>query len=642
MCGLVGIFDPAGERPVDLATLRAMTQALRHRGPDGQGEFVGPGIGIGHRRLAVIDRPGGEQPMLLPERDLALAYNGEIYNFVELRDELRGRGHAFRTRSDTEVLLRAWAEWGRDCVERLRGMFAFALWDGRARRLFLVRDRLGIKPLYYGRVPDGRWLFASELKGILRCPEFPRAIDPCAVEDFLAFGFVPDPRTIYADAWKLPPGHVLELAAGAADLLGYWDVTFAPGRRGSLEQAAAELNERLDEAVDLRRVADVPLGAFLSGGLDSSAVVASLSRGLSPDALRTCSIGFDRPAFDESAHALRVAAHCGARHRTRQVALEDLDLLDVLPAVFDEPFADDSALPTYRLCQLAREEVTVALSGDGGDELFAGYRRHRWHMREEVVRRLAGGSAGAPVFAALARLYPKLDWAPRPLRAKATLEALALDACHAYALGLMAVRPSLRHRLLSADMRAALRGYDASEALRPAWNAGTGLPPLERALYVDLKTYLPGDILTKVDRASMAHGLEVRVPFLDHRFVEWAATLPADARLARGQDKRVLRQALAGRVPDAIRRRPKIGFSLPLSAWLRDGLGVRLEETLRGPVFSESGLFDRNAALDLLARHRTGRWDFGRPLWALSAFAGFLERVHARPVAAATLSPAVG
>jgi asparagine synthase (glutamine-hydrolysing) len=629
MCGLAGIFDPRGEAPVDRRLLERMNWAQRHRGPDGEGLHVAPGIGLASTRLAIIDVAGGAQPMLNEDASVALVYNGAIYNFRDLQGELARRGHRFRSASDTEVIVHAWEEWGEACVGRLRGMFAFALWDARQRILFLARDRLGVKPLHYAILPDGRLLFASELKALLAHPELPRRLDPLAVEDYLAYGYVPDPKTIYHAARKLAPGHWLSWRVGqsAPRQERYWRLRFAARAALDAPRAAAELLERLEEAVALRLVADVPLGAFLSGGIDSSAVVATMSR-IAAAPVSTCAIGFDRADHDETAFAGQVAAACNTRHRVGRVQARDLAVIERLPLVYDEPFADASAIPTMQLCALARVAVTVALSGDGGDELFAGYRRHRWHLYEERVRAALPASVRRPLFGALGALYPQLDWAPQPLRLQATLAELALDPADAYARSVAIAPDAVRRRLYSPGQRSALGGYGAAEVIRAHWRESGSEHPLDQVQYVDLMTYLPGDILTKVDRASMAHSLEVRAPFLDHVLVEWAATLPPRLRLNAHGSKYVLKRALRPYLPAAIVQRGKMGFAVPLAAWLRGSLMAPVQRALAEPAFADAGLFEPAAVARLVAQHRSGRRDHSRIIWALFMLAGFLARVY--------------
>ena len=415
MCGITGIVDIKGARPIPEGVLRAMNGIIGHRGPDGDGFHFEPGVGLGHRRLAIIDPEGGKQPVYNEDHSVVVTYNGEIFNFMEIEAELLKRGHTFRTRCDTEVIVHAWEEWGVECLSRFNGMFAFALWDKRQKTLFLARDRLGVKPLYYAELADGRLVFGSELKALLVHPDVPRRIDPLAVEEYFAFGYVPDPKTIYRDVRKLEPGAYICVRRGeAVKPVRYWEVPLAGERvmPGTPEQWQEELRARLQESVRKRLISDVPLGAFLSGGIDSSAVVAMM-REIGADKILTCSIGFREPQYDESAYARMVAEQKQTDHKTEVVEASDYSLLEKLVDIYDEPYADSSAIPTYRVCQLARRHVTVALSGDGGDEDFIGYRRYRLFAMEERLRSKLPLAVRKPIFGALGRLYPKLDWAPR-------------------------------------------------------------------------------------------------------------------------------------------------------------------------------------------------------------------------------------
>ena len=457
----------------------------------------------------------------------------------------------FHTRSDTEVIVHAWEAWGERCVERFRGMFAFALYDRNRETLFMARDRLGVKPLYYAVLPDGTLLFGSELKSLLVHPGLGREIDPCAVEEYFALGYVAEPRTIFTSTKKLPPGHRLTVRRGqpVPEPVEYWDVRFTLASPITLEEACEELNRRLEESIRLRMISEVPLGAFLSGGVDSSAVVATMAR-ISSEPVNTCSISFDDPAFDETRFAQQVAERYQTRHFVDHVASDDFDLVDQLAGIYDEPYADSSAIPTYRVCQLARKHVTVALSGDGGDENFAGYRRYRMHLMEERVRSALPLGVRRPVFGLLGRVYPKADWAPRVFRAKTTFESLARTSVEAYLHSVSIIREPMRSQLFSPAFRGKLGGYRVNEVFeRHAARAGTD-DPLALVQYLDLKTYLVGDINTKVDRASMAHSLEVREPLMDHPLVEWLATLPNVAEGA-GAGRQVRAQEGDGAAPAA-------------------------------------------------------------------------------------------
>lgn len=627
MCGIAGLFHPDVPKPVNPARIRAMADVLAHRGPDGSGVWTGPGVGFGHRRLSIIDLEGGAQPMRSADGSLVLTYNGEIYNFREVKAELEKLGHAFATHSDTEVILAAWAQWGSSCLDWLNGMFAFALYDAKEDALFLARDRLGVKPLYYAILPDGALVFASELKGLLAHPLLRREVSPQAVEDYLAWGYVPDESCIVAGVKKLPAGHFLlvKRGRGVPAPTNWWDVDFSNPSRASAASLEEELVERLREAVRSRMVADVPLGAFLSGGVDSSAVVAFMAEA-SRKAVETCSIGFDEADHDETRYAAIVAERFATRHRTRTVAADDFELIDTLAEAFDEPFADASAFGTYRVSQLAREKVKVALSGDGADEAFAGYRRYRLFMGEEKARRMLPGGARSLAGAAGA-LYPKLDWAPRFLRAKTTLVALGRSSEEAYADAVTATFFRVRSRFYSANFKQALQGHRAEQTYVRAMREAPAEDALSRAQYADLKIWLPGDILTKVDRASMAVSLEAREPLLDHRLVEFAAKVPAKLRLRGGSGKWLMKQALGRFLPDEILHRRKMGFVTPISAWFRGPLATEAAAVAASPAFAELGWFDTEAIARIAADHRAGRAEHGRTLWQLLMLERSLQRV---------------
>ena len=637
MCGLAGIVLAQHGCP-DERVLLAMRDAQRHRGPDEAGIHLGQGIGLGHRRLSIIDLSHGQQPMVDEAAGLALIYNGELYNFKSIRAELEALGTVFTSHSDTEVLLRAWQQWGEACLQRLVGMFAFAIWDMRKRRIFLARDQVGIKPLHYGFTTAGDLVFASELKGLLAHPGVERQLDPQALEDYLALGYVPDPKSIYRSIRKLPPGHWLTWCAGEPEPVPrqYWDVPFHRGADATADEAIAQLRRLLDGAVESQMIADVPLGAFLSGGVDSSAVVASMSR-VSQQPVRTCSIGFDHGSFDETVYARQVAAHLHTQHLERRVSADDYVLLDTLAAVYDEPFSDSSALPTYRVCELARSQVTVALSGDGGDENFAGYRRYRWHAWESKLRARLPQGLRKPVFGLLGSLYPKADWAPRPLRAKTTLQALARDDVEAYFHTVSTTSMAMRQRLYSAEFKRELQGYSALEVFRAHAKQAPTDHPLLLAQYLDLKTWLPGDILTKVDRASMAHSLEVRVPLLDHRLVEWASCLPPDLKLRGSTGKYIFKKALEPDLPAEVLYRTKMGFSVPLAAWLRGPLAQRVRDALLGGAVAQCGYFEPAALEQLLREHATGRADHSTTLWSLLMLDAFLRHTQ-QPAAASGMN----
>jgi asparagine synthase (glutamine-hydrolysing) len=627
MCGIAGLFHPDVPKPVDPLRVRAMADALAHRGPDGSGVWTAPGIGLGHRRLSIIDLETGDQPMLSADGRLALSYNGEIYNFREVKAELEALGHAFSTTSDTEVVLAGWRQWGPDCLRRFNGMFAFALYDAGEDVLFLARDRLGVKPLYLATLPDGALVFASELKGLLAHPLLRRSPSPQAVEDYLALGYVPDDSCMLEGVVKLAAGHCLMVRRGhpIPPPVKWWDVDFSSpssAGAGKLEEA---LVERLREAVRSRLVADVPLGAFLSGGVDSSAVVALMAEA-SRSAVATCSIGFAEADHDETRWAALVAARFATSHRSRIVAADDFGLIDTLADAFDEPFADASALATYRVAELARETVKVALSGDGADESFAGYRRYRLFAAEERARDLLPRPARALVGAA-GSLYPKLDWAPRFLRARTTLQAIGRDSGEAYADAVAVTSRPIRSRIYARHFQQLLHGHRAEDRYVEAMAQAPAGDALSRAQYADLKIWLPGDILTKVDRTSMAVSLEAREPLLDHRLVEFAASIPPGMRLRGGSGKWLMKRALRRYLPDEVLNRPKMGFVTPISAWFRGPLAAEAAAIARSPALNELGWFDPAAIARLAAAHRSGRSEHGRLLWQLLMLDRSLQRL---------------
>ncbi|MFL6843817.1 MAG: XrtA/PEP-CTERM system amidotransferase [Allosphingosinicella sp.] len=627
MCGIAGLFHPDVPKPVDPKRIRAMADSLAHRGPDGSGVWTAPGVGLGHRRLSIIDLATGDQPMRSADGKLALSYNGEIYNFREVRGQLEALGHKFRTESDTEVVLAGWRQWGPDCLRRFNGMFAFALYDAGEDVLFLARDRLGVKPLYLATLPDGALIFASELKGLLAHPLLRRHPSPQAVEDYLTLGYVPDDACMVEGVVKLPAGHCLLVRRGHSipPPVKWWDVDFSspsPASAGALEE---ELVERLCEAVRSRMVADVPLGAFLSGGVDSSAVVALMAEA-SREAVRTCSIGFTEADHDETKWAALVAERFATSHRSRTVAADDFGLIDTLADAFDEPFADASALATYRVSELARESVKVALSGDGADEAFAGYRRYRLFAAEERARAMLPGPARR-LLGLAGNLYPKLDWAPRFLRARTTLQALGRSGGEAYADAVGVTPSSIRSRLYTKDFAKLLEGHRGEDRYVRAMAEAPANDGLSRAQYADLKIWLPGDILTKVDRTSMAVSLEAREPLLDHRLVEFAARLPARMRLRGGSGKWLMKRALRRYLPDEVLDRTKMGFVTPVSAWFRGPLAGEAAAIAHSPSLAELGWFDSAAIARLAAAHRSGRSDHGRLLWQLLMLDRSLQRL---------------
>ncbi len=626
MCGITGIVDVRGSREIDRALLRRMNDSQRHRGPDAGDEHHEPGVALGHRRLSIIDIATGQQPLYNEDRSVVVVYNGEIYNYQSLIPELQALGHVFHTRSDTEVIVHAWESWGERCVERFRGMFAFALWDRNQQTLFLARDRLGVKPLYYSFLADGLLVFGSELKSVMTHPDLNRQLDRHAVLDYLTLGYIPEPRSIFATTNKLPAGHTLLIRRGAAPSQPkrFWDPRFALDTKLSDAEAGEELTARLRESVSLRMIAEVPLGAFLSGGVDSSAVVATMAE-ISKEPVNTCTIAFDDPAFDESSYALQVAERYRTSHRVDRVATDDFELVDVLARLYDEPFADSSAMPTYRVCGLARQHVTVALSGDGGDEVFGGYRRYRTHLGEQRLRDSIPPWLRNSVVKGLARAYPTLTHAPRFLRMRPLLEALARDPVAAYLHEVSVVRAPELRELLTPEYVRSLGGYTTLELFRAHAARADTDDPLALIQYLDMKTYLVDDINTKVDRASMAHSLETREPLMDHPLVEWMGRLPSSQKVRNDQGKILLKQTMRGKVPDEIIDRRKAGFAVPLAKWFRGPLRERIERLPASPELLECGFFKGRGIDTLVSAHLQGHRDYSATLWSLLMFEAFLK-----------------
>lgn len=630
MCGISGLFDTQGTRAFSHDLISRINNVQSHRGPDEDDVHLEPGLALGHRRLSVIDLATGKQPLFNEDGTVGIVFNGEIYNYLELVPELKGLGYHFRTRSDTEVIVHAWSAWGEACLHRLRGMFAFALWDRNLQTLFLARDRMGVKPMHYAWLPDGSFIFGSELKVLTAHPGFVRDIDPFAVEDYFSFGYVPDPRCIYRSAHKLPAAHSLTLRRGAQTPPApqpYWDVHFSNDNPIALRDAEVELRERVRESVRLRMIADVPLGAFLSGGVDSSAVVATMA-GLSSTPVHTCSIGFDDPRFNEVAFAQQVADRYRTDHRVEIVSGDDFNLIDTLAWLYDEPFADSSAIPTYRVCQMARKHVTVALSGDGGDESLGGYRRYRMHLGEERVRDFLPHGLRRPLFGALGQMYPKADWAPRMFRAKTTFQAMAMDPVQAYHHSMSHLRSAQRQRLFAPQFQQELAGYNSLQLFRGHAARARTDDPLALIQYLDYKTWLVGDINTKVDRASMAHSLEVREPLMDHELVQWLATLPSHLKLRNSEGKYVFKKAFEPLLPQDVLYRPKMGFSVPLANWLRGPLCQRMQTSVLSERMLASGYFNPATLRTLVEQHLGGQHDHSTALWMLIMFDAFLRQAQ--------------
>jgi len=600
MCGIAGFAGWRLDADGAARTVRTMCDAIVHRGPDDSGYFVAPEVALGMRRLSIIDVAGGQQPIGNEDGSIQVVFNGEIYNHHELRRELVAREHRFRTRSDTETIVHLYEEMSEGFASRLRGMFAIALWDGRTKRLVLARDRLGIKPLSYWLTPDGI-AFCSELRSLLALPRFPRQLDDRGIAAFLSLGYVPDPLAAFAGVAKLPPGHVLVWSAdGGAVLRRYWTPALAESDASDDGLVVERLGELLRDAVASHLEAEVPLGAFLSGGLDSSTVVALMSRATSITP-RTFAIGFGETAFNEAPHARRVAEAIGTRHTDLVVAPEADRLVEGVVGIFDEPFADSSAVPTYVVSWLARQHVTVSLSGDGGDELFGGYTRYL-----DVLRRPELPAWGRPLLRAVGHALPHIA----PGRGRLLDLARARPAAYA---GTVALPLPPADGGMAAP-RLVPREGQFGDILADAFAAAGARDFVSQMMLVDVATYLPGDILTKVDRASMAVSLEARVPLLDHPLVEFALGLPAGLKIRDGAGKQIFRRAIRGLVPSEVLNHPKLGFAVPLGPWFRGPLRHRIDQL----AMADGGLYDfldRTAVRRLAREHLMGRRDHSAALW---------------------------
>ncbi|MGK6355612.1 asparagine synthase (glutamine-hydrolyzing) [Sphingomonas sp. DT-207] len=597
MGGIAGLYYPAIAKPVDPARVAAMRDAMAHRGPDGSGVWTAPGVGLGHRRLAIVDRDGGAQPMANSDQSLVVVFDGEIHNFREIRAELERKGQRFATESDTEVLLHSWRAWGPAMLDRLDGAFAFALHDAERQSLFLARDRFGVKPLHYAQLSDGAIAFASELKGLLAHPLFRRAPDFRAVEDFLGLGYVPDDASIVAGVKKLPAAHFLLVERGrpVPGPSRWWDIDFSKRATRRRRDLKAELVDRMRDAVRSRAIAGVPLGALLSDEVDDSAVIALMAE-MSKVAIKTCSIGFED---DEREGARLVAERFATAHRSRTLIAEDFTLIDTLVAAFDEPFGDASALAAYRVCEFAREGMTVALSGVGADQVFAGHRRYRSYAAWESIRGLIPEQPRVRLFGMPGDIYSR---------------AVSVTA------------PELRTQLYTSAARHALAGHRAEQRYVDAMREAPARGGLDRAQYADIRHALPGDILTRLDRTSMAVSLQMRQPLLDHRLAEFAATLPPRLRTRTGQGKWLMKKAMEPYLPKELLYRRDTAATAPVSAWFRGALAERAAGLARSNQLAATGWFDAATIEKLAADHKACRAEHGRTLWQLL----ILERSLAR------------
>jgi asparagine synthase (glutamine-hydrolysing) len=614
MCGIAGFVTthespPAAERA---AVLDRMCRIITHRGPDDQGTMINGPAALGMRRLSIIDLSGGHQPISGEDGSVTIVFNGEVYNYRELQQDLEQRGHRFQTHSDTEAIVHAYEEFGTRCVEYLRGMFAFAIWDSKRRELFLARDRVGKKPLYYTLTMRGTLVFGSELKTLLQHPEVSAEIDPTALDAYLTLGYVPDPLCILRGIHKLPPAHVLTFANNEVSVTQYWDFPFEQDDTASrsADDYLEELRALLDEAVRIRLIADVPLGAFLSGGVDSSAVVGLMTRH-SERPVKTFSIGFNEDSYDELKYARIAAEHFGTEHHEFIVTPDICQVVDELAWHFDEPFADPSALPTYMVSKLAREHVTVALSGDGGDELFAGYTRY-------LVDQQRAGFERVPRAVRAGLLRPISQRLPHSAWGRNYLHNVSLDSVDRFLDSVSVFTNLTKRALYKPEFRAQLQNeeYSSQRFRSLAERVRTG-DPLDVLLYLDSKTYLPGDILTKVDRMSMAVSLEARAPLLDHKLIEFVARIPAALKLRGTETKHIFKRAIADFVPPEILHRAKQGFGVPIQQWINEQLRQQIHDTLTDSTARQRGYLDPRYVTQLLSEHERGRRDHANPLWTL-------------------------
>ena len=633
MCGITGAVWQQPQHAIDAALLAKMTDSITHRGPDDSGTWFAEdhrdayghpvGVALGFRRLSIIDLEGAHQPMGNEDGTLAMVFNGEIYNYQTLRRRLEGSGHKFATHGDGESIVHLYEDAGADCFAQLNGMFAIAIWDAKRHRLVLARDRIGQKPLYYA-VKDKRLIFGSELKAIAAVDGVCAEIDPAAIDEFLTYQYIPHPGTIWKGVRKLPPGHFAIFENGELTIQRYWNFDPTIERPISKAQACETLQELLTDSVKLRLQSDVPLGSFLSGGVDSSLITA-IAQQLSDQPVRTFSIGFPVADFDETAYAAQVAEHLGTQHQRFEVSPSGVEIIDKLVWHYDEPFGDSSAVPTWYLSELTRKEVTVALSGDGGDELFAGYDRYRalwasrWMQRLFPIHKLPGIS-----------LFQKLPDSDRQRslvrRGKRFLEALGQPASRRYLNWLQIFPEHMRADLYTDEFVEQLPGEDPFEFLDSVWRQSPGRDIVSRASISDILSYLPCDLCTKVDIASMAHSLEVRQPLLDHRIVEFAAALPWKLKFSSRRGKLILQDTFAEMIPRSIFKRQKMGFGIPIAGWFRNELKPMVHDTLLADDARISPYFRREAIQELVEAHENSQHNHGYRLWNLLILEKWLRR----------------
>lgn len=620
MCGITGIINKRG-RTINAALLHQMCRVLTHRGPDDEGVYLNHNIGMAMRRLSIIDLAAGKQPIANEDGSKWIIFNGEIYNHVAIRADLEKKNHKFKTRADTEAILHAYEQWGEECVHKLNGMFAFSIWDSVAKKLFIARDRIGIKPLYFYD-DDEFFIWGSEIKAILQVPQVPRQLDLKALDNFLTFEYVPAPRSIFAQIKKLPAGHWLRFQNGSVEIRRYWDFHFHTN--GSTEsQLVDQFRGLLEDSVKIRMMSDVPLGGLLSGGLDSSTVVAYMARN-STIPVKTFSIGFDDGTYNELGYARRIANHFHTDHHEFMVTPNIADLTEKLLEFFDEPFGDFSMFPTYWVSKLAREHVTVALSGDGGDELLGGYDSYLADRLARSIDFLVPFLNGHVVQMAVRRIKPTAKKKGVINRIKRFLEGVQYPPDLQHVRWMIFLSEYDKAHLYSNDLHARLANYNPYEFIQSIFKHsrnGTGAStPLTQQQYVDVMSYLVDDILVKVDRMSMATSLEARVPFLDYRFVEFVGTLPDQMKINGKQTKYILRQAMQDVLPPAILTRGKEGFSIPIKNWLKTTLKPLMLEMLSDDRLKKDGLFRPEYVKNLITTHLSGRENHSHRLWALIIF----------------------
>jgi asparagine synthase (glutamine-hydrolysing) len=609
MCGITGIVNLNRGKSVEPGILKCMTDVISHRGPDSEGFHIRHNVGLGMRRLSIIDLPGGDQPIYNEDSSVCIVYNGEVYNYKDLRGSLQLKGHKFVTRSDTEVIVHLYEEYGDDCVLHLRGMFAFAIWDDNKQRLLLARDRIGIKPLHYYFDPS-KFVFGSEIKSIIRNPDIYTEMDCYAVDDYLTYGVVPAPRTIYKNIKKLPSGCILVYQDGNYTAKRYWKLNFGAEERKSEYEYIEELAELMKESVKMRLISDVSLGAFLSGGLDSSLVVALMNQ-VSDKPVKTFSIGFEDDTFNELKYARIVAEHCSTEHHEFVVKPDIEDELPGLLASFDEPFFDSSAIPTYFVSKMAREFVTVCLSGDGGDELFAGYNHYiRLQKMDAFIHPLS-----SVVHKDTVELLSKL--LPFGVKGRNFLSRLPLSEAEYYAESSARFSRLEKRDICTHDFAQAIKGNNPYDYIDTAYKERGESNILERMTYADLMNYLPNDILTKVDRMSMLNSLEVRVPILDHVVVEYANKIPMNYKFNGKETKYIFRKMMEKFLPTQIAHRGKMGFAIPINKWLRGDLRNLCVDTLQNSEFVKMGIFKKDIVYRILKLHYSGKKDCSNLIWVL-------------------------